>query len=327
LEEKIMRRIAASILLTAATALTAASAHAQTYPAKPVRIIVPAAPGDSCDVLSRLIGYKMSERLGQQFNVDNRVGAGGRIGLQLLAQAPPDGYTIGCGQGGNMVIIPIAYKKVPYDSLKDFVAIQIPVTNFLGLVVHPTTPFKNVKDLVAYGRANPGKLAFGSNGEGAYIHFSIEQLRVLGGFTYLHVPYAGGAPMLTDLMSGRLDATITSFISVQPHIAAGRLRLLAIGREKRTPKYPDYPTIAETLPGYENSGWFGFIGPAGMSREQVVLLNREMNRAVSQPDVREKLDTYGLEVHTEPPEFFADRLRRDMERWGKVARDIGFKQL
>jgi len=322
-----MIRIAISIILFAAAGLTAGGAYAQKYPVKPIRVIVPAAPGDSCDVLSRLIGQKVGERLGQTLAVDNRTGAGGQLGLQLLAQAAPDGYTIGCGQGGNMVIVPIAYKKVAYDTLKDFVPIQIPVTNFLGLVVHPSTPFKNVKDLVAYGKANPGKLAFGSNGEGAFIHFSVELLRSLGGFTYLHVPYKGVAPVMTDLISGRLDATITSFVSVQPHVTAGRLRLLAIGRATRSPKYPQFPTIAETLPGYENSGWFGFIAPAGTPREIVVLLNNEMNRAVTQPDVREKLDTYGLEIHTEPPEFFADRIRRDFEKWGKVARDIGFKQL
>lgn len=318
-----MNRIAASIVLCAAVAPLASGAQAQTYPARAIRVIVPAAPGDSCDVLARLIGQKVSERLGQQLAVDNRVGAGGRVGLQLIAQSKPDGYTIGCGQGGNMVIVPIAYKKVPYDSLKDFVAIQIPVTNFLGLVVHPTTPFKNVKDLVAYGKANPGKLVFGSNGEGAFIHFSVEQLRSLGGFTYLHVPYNGVAPVMTDLISGRLDATITSFVSVQPHVNAGRLRLLAIGRAARSPKYPQYPTIAETLPGYENSGWFGFIGPAGMAREQVALLNKEMNRAVMQQDVREKLDSYGLEIHAESPEFFTNRIRSDFEKWGKIARQVG----
>lgn len=322
-----MRRIALVLIATAA-ALVGGEALSQGYPTRPVRVIVPAAPGDSCDVLSRLIGQKVSERLGQPFTVENRVGAGGQIGLALLAKAPADGYTIGCGQGGNMVIVPIAHKKVAYDSLKDFVPIQIPVTNFLALVVHPSVPFKGVKDLVAYGRANPGKLAFGSNGEGAFIHFSVELLRTLGGFTYLHVPYNGVAPVLTDLVSGRIDATITSFISVQPHINAGRLKLLAIGRATRSPKYPQYPTIAETLPGYENSGWFGFIGPAGMPREIVVLLNKEMNRAVTQPDVREKLDTFGLEVHTESPEFFAERIRRDFEKWGKLAREIGlYKQL
>jgi len=322
-----MVRTAISIILFAAVALPAGGAFAQSYPTRPIRVIVPAAPGDSCDVLSRLIGQKVGERLGQQLAVDNRTGAGGQLGLQLIAQAAPDGYTIGCGQGGNMVIVPIAYKKVAYDSLKDFVPIQIPVTNFLGLVVHPTTPFKNVKDLVAYGKANPGKLVFGSNGEGAFIHFSVELLRSLGGFTYLHVPYKGVAPVMTDLISGRVDATITSFVSVQPHVNAGRLRLLAIGRATRSPKYPDFPTIAETLPGYENSGWFGFIAPAGTPGEIVVLLNKEMNRAVTQPDLREKLDTYGLEIHTESPEFFANRIRQDFEKWGKVARDIGFKPL
>jgi tripartite-type tricarboxylate transporter receptor subunit TctC len=318
-----MNRTATALLLAAATALPAGGALAQAYPSKPVRIIVPAAPGDSCDVLSRLIGQKVSERLKQPFTADNRAGAGGQLGLQLIAQAPPDGYTIGCGQGGNMVIAAIAYKKLPYNTLKDFVPIQIPVTNFLGLAVHPSVPFRNVKDLVAYARANPGKLVFGSNGEGAFIHFSIELLRSLGNFTYLHVPYKGVAPILTDIIGGQIDATITSFVSLQPHVAAGRLKLLAIGRATRSPKYPDLPTIAETLPGYENSGWFGFIGPAGMSREQVVLLNKEMNRAVQLPDVREKLDAFGLEIHTESPEFFAERIRSDMEKWGKVAREIG----
>ena len=322
-----MFRIAISMFLFAAAGLSAGGAFAQSYPAKSVRVIVPAAPGDSCDVLSRLIGQKVGERLGHPLAVDNRVGAGGQLGLQLIAQAPADGYTIGCGQGGNMVIIPIAYKKVAYDTLKDFVPIQIPVTNFLGLVVHPSVPFRNVKDLVAYGKANPGKLVFGSNGEGAFVHFSIELLRTLGGFTYLHVPYKGVAPVLTDIISGRIDSTITSFVSVKPFVDSGRLKLLAIGRATRSPKYPDFPTIAETLPGYENSGWFGFIAPAGTPREIVVLLNKEMNRAMTQPDLREKLDSYGLEIHTESPEYFANVIRRDMEKWGKVARDIGFKQL
>jgi tripartite-type tricarboxylate transporter receptor subunit TctC len=322
-----MIRVHLSILLLAAVTLHPGCAYAQGYPNKTIRVIVPTAPGDSCDVLTRLVGQKVGERLGQQLAVDNRVGAGGQVGLQLLAKAAPDGYTIGCGQGGNMVIVPIAHKKVAYDTLKDFVPIQIPVTNFLGLVVHPSVPFKGVKDLVAYGKANPGKLVFGSNGEGAFIHFSVELLRTLGGFTYLHVPYKGVAPVLTDIISGRIDSTITSFVSVQPFVNAGRLKLLAIGRATRSPKYPDYPTIAETLPGYENSGWFGFIAPAGTPREIVVLLNKEMNRAVTQPDVREKLDSYGLEVHTESPEYFANVIRRDMEKWGKVARDIGFKPL
>jgi tripartite-type tricarboxylate transporter receptor subunit TctC len=318
-----MFRIAIPMILCAVAALPAGGAWAQTYPAKPVRLIVPQTPGDSCDVLSRLIGAKVSESLKQQFTVDNRPGAGGQLGLQLLTQAPKDGYTIACGQGGNMVIVPIAYKKVAYDTMKDFAPIQMPVTNFLALVVHPSTPFKTVKELVAYGKANPGKLAFGSNGEGAFIHFSLELFRSLGGFTYLHVPYKGAGPVITDIVSGQLDGTISSYISLSPHITAGRLRLVAIGREKRSPKYPQFPTIAETLPGYENSGWFGFIGPSGMPKEVIALLNKEMNRAVQLPDVKDKLDAFGLEVHAESPEFFADVIRRDFEKWGKVAREIG----
>jgi tripartite-type tricarboxylate transporter receptor subunit TctC len=319
-----MIRYAISILLLAA-ALPATTVQAQKYPAKPVRVIVPAAPGDSCDVLTRLILGKVGEHLGQTFTADNRPGAGGQIGLQLIAQAPGDGYTLGCGQGGNMIIAPIAYKKVPYDTYKDFAPVQIPVTNFLGLIVHPTVPFKNVKDLVTFAKANPGKLAFGSNGEGAFIHFSVELLRSLGGFNYLHVPYQGVAPIMTDIMSGQIDATITSFVSVKPYVDTGRVKLLAIGRAERSPKYPQYPTIAETLPGYENSGWFGFIAPSRTPRDIVVMLNKEINRALLLPDVREKLDSYGLEIHTQPPEYFAEVIRRDMEKWGKVARDMGFK--
>jgi tripartite-type tricarboxylate transporter receptor subunit TctC len=313
-------------ILALAVALPAATVQAQKYPAKPVRVIVPAAPGDSCDVLTRLILGKVGENLGQPFTADNRPGAGGQLGLQLIAQAPGDGYTLGCGQGGNMVIAPIAYKKVPYDTFKDFAPVQIPVTNFLGLVVHPTVPFKNVKDLVSFAKANPGKLAFGSNGEGAFIHFSVELLRSLGGFNYLHVPYKGVAPIMTDIISGQIDATITSFVSVKPYVDNGRVKLLAIGRATRSPKYPQYPTIAETLPGYENSGWFGFIAPSRTPRDIVVLLNKEANRAVQLPDVRDTLENkFGLEVHTEPPEYFGNVIRRDMEKWGKVARAMNFK--
>jgi tripartite-type tricarboxylate transporter receptor subunit TctC len=324
LEEGIMMRIAISLILLAA-AMHAGTAGAQAYPAKPIRVIVPQSPGDSCDILTRLITQKVGEQLKQAFTVDNRPGAGGQIGLALLTQAPKDGYTIACGQGGNMVIIPIAQKKVAYDTLRDFVPIQVPVSNFLALVVHPSVPFKTVKQMVDYGRKNPGKLAFGTNGEGAFIHFSVALLGSLGNFTWLHVPYKSVSTIVTEIMGGGIDATISSYISLSPHINAGRIRMIAIGRATRSPKLPDVPTIAETLPGYENGGWFGFIGPAGMARDQVVLLNKEMNRALTLPDVKEKLDSWGLEIHTESPEYFAMILKRDIEKWGKVARDMGFQ--
>src|SRR5918912_2816336 len=177
-----------------------------------------------------------------------------------------------------MVIVPLAYAKVPYDTFRDFAPIQLTVSNFLALVVHPSVPFRNVRDLIAYAKANPGKLTFGTNGEGAFVHFSTELLRLRGGFTYLHVPYKSVQTIVSEIMGGRIDALFTSFINVQPHVAAGRLRLLGIGRATRAPNYPEFPAIAETLPGFEASGWFGIIAPAATPREAVMLLNREINR-------------------------------------------------
>lgn len=223
------------------------AANSQSYPNKSIRVIIPASPGDSCDILTRLIAPKIGERLGQQLIVDNRPGAAGQLGLTLLMKAPPDGYTLACGQGGNMVIVPLSYQKVAYDTMRDFAPVAIYASNFVALVVHPSVPFKNVTDLVTYARANPGKLTFGSTGEGAFIHFSTEMLRTRAGFTYLHVPYKSVAAIYNEILAGRIDAVISSFVSLQPHIAAGRLRLLGIARATRAPNYPDLPTIAETL--------------------------------------------------------------------------------
>ena len=322
-----MKRITAPCVLALVGTLSAAgtAVYAQTYPAKTIRVLVPAAPGDSCDTLTRLIGPKMSERLGQQLVVDNRPGAGGQLGLQMAAQSPADGYTIACGQGGNMVLAPIVNRKVPYDTLKDFTPVAALVSNFPALVVHPSVPFRNVRDLIVYAKANPGKLAFGTNGEGAFVHFSTELLRMQAGFTYLHVPYKSVQMIVTEIMGGHIDAVFTSFINVQSHVLGGRLRLLGVGRATRAPNYPDLPAISETLPGFQASGWFGIIAPGATPREVVVLLNREINRALALPDVRDKLTSFALEVHTEPPEYFGDILRRDIEKWGKLARDIGFK--
>jgi tripartite-type tricarboxylate transporter receptor subunit TctC len=320
-----MTRAALAIVFLAASTWHPGAALSQSYPSKPIRVIIPASPGDSCDVLARLVGQKVSERLGQQLTVDNRPGAGGQLGLMLLTQAPPDGYTLACGQGGNMIIVPLAYQKVGYDTLKDFTPVALLASNFLALVVHPSVPFKSMKDLIVYARANPGKLSFGTTGEGAFLHFATEMLSRQAGFTYNHVPYKSVSSIITDIMGGRMDATLGSFISLQPHVVAGKLRLLGIARATRAPNYPDFPTIAETLPGYESGGWFGFIAPAGIAKDIVALLNQEINRAMMQPDVREKMTAFGLEIHTEPPEFFSETIRSDFAKWGKLAREIGFK--
>jgi tripartite-type tricarboxylate transporter receptor subunit TctC len=317
--------VVSALIVLAASVWYSGSAHAQAYPNKVIRVIIPAAPGDSCDVLARLVGQKVSERLGQQLTIDNRPGAGGQLGLMLLTQAAPDGYTIACGQGGNMVIVPLAYQKVAYDTLKDFAPVALMASNFLALVVHPSVPFNSMKDLIAYAKANPGKLSFGTTGEGAFLHFATEMLRTQAGFTYNHVPYKSVSSIITDIMGGRIDATLGSFISLQPHVVSGKLRLLGVARATRAPNYPEFPTIAETIPGYQSGGWFGFIAPAGTPKDVVMLLNQEINRAMTQPDVREKMTAFGLEIHTETPEFFADTIRSDFAKWGKLARDIGFK--
>ena len=302
-------------------------ALAQGYPNKPIKIIVPAGAGDSCDILTRLIAPKLTERLGQPIVIDNRAGSAGQLGLTLIKQAPNDGYTLGCGQGGNMVIVPLAYAKVAYDSRKDFTPMAMMASNFVALVVSPKAPFKTVKELIDYGKANPGKLTFGTNGEGAFLHFATEQLRMMAGFEYMHVPYKDMGAVFTQMLGGDINASVGSFISVQPLVDSGKLRLLGIARATRSPDYPNIPTIAETVPGYTSGGWFGIIGPAGVPREITTLINKEINWALQQPDVRERMKKMGLEIHTESPEFFTDLMNKDFENWGKVVKGMGFKPL
>jgi tripartite-type tricarboxylate transporter receptor subunit TctC len=311
-------------LMLAAFVLPAA-AQAQTYPTKAIRIIIPFPPGNSMDIMTRLIAPKLIERLGQNVIVDNRAGAAGQLGLDLAAKAPPDGYTLAGGQGGNMVVQPHTYKKLPYDPLKDFAPIAMGATNFLVLVVHPATQFKSTKDLVAYARANPGRLSMASNGEGGFPHMTIELLRVQAGFKYLHVPYKGSADIATQLIGGHVDAAIDGVSGLLPHIRSGKLRLLGVTVPKRVPQFPDIPAIAESLPGYESWGWFGWVAPANTPRDIVVKLNQEINRALFLPDVREKMTALGLNAVNESPEFFATTIRDDHAKYGKLIKAIGFQ--
>jgi tripartite-type tricarboxylate transporter receptor subunit TctC len=301
------------------------AAHAQSYPTKPIRVIVPFPPGNTGDIVSRLIGPRITERHGQPVLVDNRPGAAGQLGLEIAAKAPPDGYTIAFGQGGNMVVAPHTYKKIGYDPLKDFQPVALVATNYLAIVVHPSVPFKTVRDLINYARANPGKLSVGTNGEGGFPHLAFEDLRLQAGFKYLHVPYKGSAQIATEIMGGQIDAAIDGFTGLAPHVKSGRVRLLAFTNPTRVPLFPDAAVVAESLPGYESRGWFGFIAPAGVPREHVLLLNRAINDALGVPEVREPLQQGGLILVRESPEFFGDVIRRDFARYGKLARDIGFQ--
>lgn len=318
-----MRLLQAALL--ACAMLLPGAALSQSYPARPIRIIIPFPPGNTVDIMARLIGPKITERLHQNVIVDNRAGASGQLGLELGARAAPDGYTLVGGQGGNLVVAPHTYKKLPYDPLKDFAPIALSTTNYLGLVVNPSVPFRTVKDLVAYARANPGKLAFASNGEGGFPHMTIELLRTMAGFTYLHVPYKGSAEIATQIIGGHVDAAIDGITGMTPHIRSGKLRLLGVTNPARVAQFPDVPAIAESVPGYDSRGWFGFLAPAGTPREIVAVLNQEINRAIALPDVKDKLVAAGLIIVTEPPEFFTQTLRSDYEKYGKLIRSIGFQ--
>jgi len=319
-----MRQLRVFVLAAFALGFTAA-ALAQSWPSKPVKIVVPFPPGNTTDIMSRLIGPKIAERLGQPVLVENRPGASGMLGLDFVAKAAPDGYTLAAGQGGNMVVLPHTSRNIPYDALKDFVPIAVSTTNYLGIVAHPGTPFKTVGEMVAWARAHPGKLTVATNGEGGFPHLAFEQLRVMAGFTFTHVPYKGSAQIVTDVIGGQVQAAIDGITALASHARSGRVRLLAITNKTRVPLWPGIPAAAEDVPGYESGGWFGYVAPAGTPREIVVKLNEEINRAIRLPEVSEKLVAGGLIVVAESPEYFGELIRSDYAKYGKLMRDIGFQ--
>jgi tripartite-type tricarboxylate transporter receptor subunit TctC len=319
-----MKRSMLCVLALAALGLTY-GAMAQTYPTKPVRVIIPYPPGDAADIMARLIGPKMAERMGQQVVVENRPGASGQIGMEAIARAASDGYTIGVGQGGNLVVAPHTYKKIPYDPLKDVVPVAIMATNYLAVVANPNVPFKDAAEMVAWAKANPGKLSVGTNGEGSFPHLAFEHLGVMGGFKFQHVPYKGATQIVTDVISGQVQLGIGAYTSMSPHVSGGRVRLIAVTNHARVPNKPELPIFADAVPGYDSRGWFGYVAPAGTPREIVARLNDEINRAMKQPDVAEKMTAAGLIIVTESPEYFGDVIKSDYAKYGKLMRDIGFQ--
>src|SRR5713101_3467296 len=226
---RIARMRQLGVFVLAAFALGFASAAlAQSWPAKPIKIVIPFPPGNTMDIMTRLAGPKMTERLGQQIIAENRPGASGMLGLDFVAKAPPDGYTIAAGQGGNLTVLPHTSKNIPYDPLKDFVPIAVSTTNYLGIVANPEVPFKSVAEMIAYAKVNPGKLTVATNGEGGFPHLAFEHLRLMGGFTFTHIPYKGSAAIATDVIGGQVQVGIDGITGMTPHIKSGRLRLLAI---------------------------------------------------------------------------------------------------
>src|SRR3989475_4218775 len=314
------------VLVLAAFALGFASAAlAQSYPTKPIKIVIPFPPGNTMDIMTRLIEPKMTERMGQQIVAENRPGASGMLGLEFVARAAPDGYTIAAGQGGNLTVLPHTSKNISYDPLRDFVPIAVSTTNYLGIVANPAAPFKSIGEMVAYARANPGRLTVATNGEGGFPHLAFEHLRALGGFSFTHVPYKGSAAIATDIIGGQVQAGIDGITGMTPHIKSGRLRLLAVTSPTRAALWPDTPAAAEDVPGYESGGWFGYVAPAGTPRDIVLKLNEEINRAMKQPEVAEKLGRAGLIIVAESPEYFSALLKNDFMKYGKLVKEIGYQ--
>ncbi len=301
------------------------TAVAQSYPAKPVRIIVPFPPGDSTDIIGRLIAPKLTDRLGQPVIVENRPGASGTIGVEFVARAAPDGYTLGAGQGGTLTVLPNTNKNVSYNPLKDFEYIAAVAAGYMGIVSNPNAPFQTFSEMIAFARANPEKLTVASNGEGGFPHLNFEQLRLSANFAFTHVPYRGAGAIMADVLGGQVLVGIGATAGQAANVRTGKLRLLAVTSKARLPNWPDVPAVAETLPGFEAGGWFGFMAPAGTPRPIVMKLNEEINRAVNLPDVSEKLTATGLVVASEKPEFFAEIIRSEHAKYARVVQAIGYQ--
>jgi tripartite-type tricarboxylate transporter receptor subunit TctC len=310
-----------------ACCLMALAAQAQSWPNKPIRWIVPFPPGGPTDSFSRPVAQKLSEGLGVPVLVENRAGAGGGIGVDAVAKSAPDGYTIGLGTTGTHAINPALYSKLSYDPLKDFASLTLAVAYTNILVINAGQPAKTVGELVAYAKANPGAVTFGSAGNGSSNHLSGELLKSFTKAPMQHVPYKGSAAALTDVMAGNITYMFDILVTSMPQIRAGKVRALAITAPKRSPYIPEVPTMAEAgVPGFDKVGgnlWFGMFAPAGTPREIVARLNQELVKALHQTDVREKMSSQAFDIVGSTPEEMTAIVRSDHQSWGKVVRETG----
>ena len=312
-------------ILAVCCVLPAAAIHAQSYPAKPLRLIVPFPPAGSADLLSRTIGQKVSEAWGQQVIVDNRPGAGGNLGVEIVARAAPDGYTAVMAAITTNAIGMSTYAKLGYNLEKDLAPVSLIANVPHILISHPTLPVRNVKELIALGKAQPGALNFASQGLGTLSHLEQELLKQMGGFTALHIPYKGSAPGITDLMAGHVVLFFDGIPSALPHVKSARVRALGVASSTRSPALPEVPTIGETLKGYEADSWFGIMMPAGTPQEIVVRLNTEVQKALALQEVKDRLLAVGGFVAPGGPEQLARRVKSDVAKWSKVVRTAGIK--
>ncbi len=305
-----------------ALALAATGAAAQQYPSKPVRFVVPFVAGGPTDIQGRLLGEKLTQRLGQQLIIDNRGGANGNIGMELTAKSPPDGYTIVIATVGTWAVNPSLYKQMPFDVVKDFAPIIQVSTSPGVLVVHPSVPVRNVKELIALARSKPGKLDYGSSGVGGFGHISGALFCLMTKTEMVHIPYKSSAPALTDLIAGQIQVLFNNAISTVPFIKSGQVRALAVTSLKRMPALPELPSIDEAgVKGYDNSSWSAVAAPAGTPKEIIAKLNSELNQILKLPDIQEKQAAVGAVIIGGTPEQFGEYLRSEIAKFARVVKE------
>jgi tripartite-type tricarboxylate transporter receptor subunit TctC len=301
--------------------LSAASAFAQTYPAKPVRIIVPFSPGGATDIVTRLVAQKLTELWSQQVLVDNRAGASGNIGGDLAAHSPPDGYTVFMTSGSIVTANQHLFRKMPFNPEKDFVAVTNVASGPQAIVVHPSFPTKTLKEFIALAKSKPRSLTYGSAGVGTQTHLAAENFLYTAGIDLVHIPYKGEAPALIDLMGGQIFMVTPNLSAAIAFVQQGKLRALAVTSKERSKQLPGVPSASETLPGFENLGWFGFMVPAGTPRPVIDKLYKDTAQAIQGADIRGRFEQIGMVPVGNPPDAFAQDIRSESARWAKIIKE------
>ncbi len=320
-------RAAVSVRLgaTLCAILLGLCAYGQDYPSKPVRIVVPFAPGGPNDIIVRLVAQKLTETWGQPVVVENKAGAGGNIGTDFVAKATPDGYTLLSVGPGSLIINPLI-GKVPYDTARDFAPVTLMARAPNALVAHPSLPASSVKELIALARSQPGRINYGSGGNGSTPHLAGALFAAMAGIALTHVPYKGTAPATTDLIGGQVQIAFLGIPTVLPHVKSGKLRVLAVTGKHRSPELPGVSTVDEAgVPGYEVSPWYGLLAPAGTPREVVARLGAEVSRIVRAAEMKEKLAVQGAEVAGGSPEEFGAVIQADSLTWSRIVKDAGIR--
>lgn len=320
-----VHRSVVALAIAACASAAAVQSNSANYPSRPIRVIVPFSPGGGSDILARLLGPRLSDRLGQPVVVDNRPAGSGIVGGDIVAKSAPDGYTLLLVQAAHAVHAQL-HTRLPYDPIKDFAPITLVISSPSGMFLHPAVPAKTVTEFIAYAKANPGKLNYGSSGPGSTPHLNAELFSSMTGIRMIHVPYKGAGPVIMALLGNEVQFAFTNLVSTRPHWQAGRLRLVAHSGSKRLEAMPEVPTIAESgVPGYVTGVWWGYLAPAKTPRPIVDRLRKEITAVANFQDVRQTVTTQGWEVVGNTPEEFANIIQADADKWGAIGKRLGVK--